>query len=687
MPDPQADPERPARVGPQWRFYDPFGRIAPRLLIGFLLSIMLCVVVGVVTVQQLSLLTTTTTELAAKDLPEVFRVSQLRSSLFRQLNLPPGTMQYSGPNGPLAAIMQEQQSLIGAIEPLSGKSLGPLDAKLINQLKSGMRTNVALTRRLRALNARGKYVHALNLFVTRQAPLLNRLTRLTGRLRTLEQDEATAAATKARSESQASTRLITIIILLSVPVLLLFAWAFTRSLTRPLRSLLQATQDMAAGDLNTSLDVTTHDEIGRLAVAFEMMRVNLRDTIAELELERQQTEALIDASADGVMLVDGSQFVLQMNPAAEHLSGWAQAEAIGHHWWTVLGSDAAVVPAAVLEPSDGSQAAEMSGASAGDVAQSEMLVRPRTGREYWLAISSARVLVGSKGTPDTRLVLNFHDISDFKAVDRLKSDFVAMVSHELRAPLTNVSGAVEILGTIDLATDPAAYGEVVGILQQQTHRLEKVIEEVLQVTRLEARRLPVKLEPVSARRVLDTIVDAVDREWRAADEHRMIDLKSCGPEVLVWADPTMLEVVVRNLLDNARKYTPAGAPIAIEVSTGPSTNAVEVRVIDQGPGIPPEQIEHIFDRFTRGIVTSQNWNRGYGLGLYLARELMKAHNGSIRVENREEGACFTLILRAVEPGDEAQPAPDDPFRETAVPEVKLTSQDQSAREEKTAARI
>lgn len=682
MPNPQADPERGERTVPPGRFHGLLGRIAPRLLIGFLLSILLCVVIGVVAVQQLSTLTTTTTDLAARDLPEVFRVSQLRSALFRQLNLPPGSMQNTSANGPLAAIVKEQRNIVGAIEPLNGKALGPLDARLINDLKSGMRTNVALTRRIRGLNARGKYVQSLNLFVTRQAPLLNRLARITGRLRTVEQAEATAAAAKAQSESQASNRLITILIVLSVPLLLLFAWAFTRSLTRPLRSLLQATQKMAAGDLDASPQVTSHDEIGQLAAAFDMMRMNLRDNIAELELERQQTQALIDASADGVMVVDASHHVLQMNPAAEHLSGWEQAEATGQHWWTVLGSDAAQVPAAVLEPSAGSLEAVTHGENGGEVVQSEMLVHPRTDREYWLAISSARVFAGSNGTPDARLVLNFHDISDFKAVDRLKSDFVAMVSHELRAPLTTVSGAVEVLGTVDPAADPVAYAEVVGILRQQTHRLEKVIEEVLQVTRLEARQLPVKLEPVSVRKLLAAIVDSVDREWRAADDHRTIALASRGAEAPAWADPTMLEIVVRNLLDNARKYTPTGAPIAIEVSAEPATNAVEVRVIDHGPGIPPDQIEHIFDRFTRGAASSQNWNRGYGLGLYLARELIKAHNGSITVKNWERGACFTLILRPVEPGDDTRAAPDDGLK-TTVSEVGLMPEDQSIGEEET----
>ena len=174
---------------------------------------------------------------------------------------------------------------------------------------------------------------------------------------------------------------------------------------------------------------------------------------------------------------------------------------------------------------------------------------------------------------------------------------------------------------------------------------------------------------------------------RGPDRGRPIHLKGDAAELLVWADPTMLEIVVRNLLDNACKYTPPTAPIEIEVTAKPANNAVEVDVIDHGPGIAPDQMDHIFDRFARGTVSSQNWNRGYGLGLYLARELMRAHNGFIEVENREPGACFTLTLRPVGPEGEMHPIPVDDFETATESGVEVTAPDHSLREEETVAGI
>jgi len=227
----------------------------------------------------------------------------------------------------------------------------------------------------------------------------------------------------------------------------------------------------------------------------------------------------------------------------------------------------------------------------------EVLIHPRAGEDRWLAVSRAPV-PPSAGATEQRVVVNLHDISQLKAIDQMKSDFVAMVSHELRAPLTTVGGAVEMLGLLDPATDGGSYGEVVGILEQQTRRLRAVIEEVLQVTRLEAGRLPVRLRPLPLVAFLRALLERVRAE--GGGDTRTVRLRVTDDETLVWADPAMLEIVLRNLLDNARKYTPAGSVVEVEVRDDPAAERVQVRVRDHGPGIPPDQRDRIFERFARG---------------------------------------------------------------------------------------
>jgi signal transduction histidine kinase len=141
---------------------------------------------------------------------------------------------------------------------------------------------------------------------------------------------------------------------------------------------------------------------------------------------------------------------------------------------------------------------------------------------------------------------------------------------------------------------------------------------------------------------LRSVREKVHAEW-ISNDHWII-LHEPAEEVLVWADSGLLEIVLRNLFENARKYTPQGTAIEVETEISTSTGQVQIRVIDHGPGIAEDQLEHIFERFSRGSHSSSHWTGGYGLGLSIARELMLAHNGTIRAENRESGACFVLSL-------------------------------------------
>ena len=251
------------------------------------------------------------------------------------------------------------------------------------------------------------------------------------------------------------------------------------------------------------------------------------------------------------------------------------------------------------------------------------------------------------------MVVGIHDISELKQVEQLKSDFVAMVSHELRAPLSTVSGSVETLILLDPAGDREAYQEVLGLLQQQTQRLREVVEEVLQLTRVEAGRLHVHLQSLSLSEFLQSALESTRLAWVGDD--RPLVLRTLDGLQPVQADRDVLQIVVRNLLDNARKYSPAGSPIEVEVKPAPGADQLLVHINDHGSGIPPEQLEQIFERFSRGAHTSRGWRRGYGLGLYIARELIRAQQGQIWAENRADGgARFTFSLPVAATADPAQ---------------------------------
>lgn len=231
-----------------------------------------------------------------------------------------------------------------------------------------------------------------------------------------------------------------------------------------------------------------------------------------------------------------------------------------------------------------------------------------------------------------------------QVLDQVKSDFVSMVSHELRAPLTNISGGVElVLARDDSLTENTR--ESLRIVQSETQRLAKYVDTILDLSALEAGRIPLYPAPVSA-------ADVVNRVIRQFSQFRDVDrLQVSLPEVLspVLADENALTSVLFHLIDNAMKYAPEGI---INVTAGEEEKKVFIHIRDHGPGIPPDQLALIYDKFTRLNAQDSQTVYGYGLGLYIVKRLLDEMKGAIRVENMPEGgACFTFWLPQAEVED------------------------------------
>jgi len=534
-------------------------------------------------------------------------------------------------------ISQYRQQLL-AFEQTEVKSSNLKDIPLLQKTSDNLLRMNGLSQRIQTLVKKAQFAQAYTLEVKQQEPLQLATIDDVTQLSTLEQQGATADAANAQMQSARSTLFVFALTALCLLLSILLAIIITRSLTKPLKVLLHTTEAIAAGNLEVAPHDLRTDEIGRLATAYDKMRLSLRSTIGSLRIERQQTQAVIDATADGVILVDAKCKILKCNPAAERLIGWQANEAIGRYCWEVLECRKTATGDEETTEQHPIMAALQ---TTGETAYLEMPIIARTGQQRWLAVSCAPMPV-DENTFERQIVIGLHDISQLKAVEQMKSDFVAMVSHELRAPLTTVTGSVEMLSLLDPGADTESYQEVLHILDQQTRRLRQVVEEVLQLTRFDAGRLEVHLQPLSVTQLLQIAVNRVRDEWNNSDFS--IILHEPAQDVPVWADSGLLEIVFRNLFDNARKYTPQGMPVEVETEFMIESGRVQIRIIDHGPGIPEDQLEHIFERFSRGTQSSYHWTRGYGLGLYIARELLRAHNGAIWVENRQEGACFVLSL-------------------------------------------
>jgi len=243
-----------------------------------------------------------------------------------------------------------------------------------------------------------------------------------------------------------------------------------------------------------------------------------------------------------------------------------------------------------------------------------------------------------------------HKNQELQQLDQLKSDFVALVSHELRAPLTNLNGAVEM--TLHAQHElPIPTRRLLEVIGAESSRLTCFVQTILDLSRLEAGKIKfnpglVAVRPVLVRNVVATL----------GHTNRPIKWWIEGQIPPVWADEAYLEQVLRNLLVNADKYTPAGSPVEITIVA--SAEAVQIDITDHGPGIPVEAQCHIFERFYRQPLEDGGVKPGWGLGLYFARALTEAQGGRltltspVRDDAEHPGACFSILLPLAKEMDE-----------------------------------
>ena len=235
-------------------------------------------------------------------------------------------------------------------------------------------------------------------------------------------------------------------------------------------------------------------------------------------------------------------------------------------------------------------------------------------------------------------------------LDEIKSDFVSMVSHELRAPLTNISGGIElVLGQPQPL--PGSAAQSLTLVQTEIHRLTHFVETILDLSTLDADRMPFYPGPLP----LADLIHVLRRQFEPAPGSERIVWQVPEDLPFVLADEHALTSVFFHLIDNALKYAPQGKIIIQAAAVEP--NQVMVQVIDQGPGIPDEVIPLLFEKFYRVHRGDAQTVYGHGLGLYIVRRLLQVMDSDIRVENRPEGgACFKFWLKVIEENDEHETA-------------------------------
>ncbi len=384
-----------------------------------------------------------------------------------------------------------------------------------------------------------------------------------------------------------------------------------KHVTGPLKEMTAATGELASGNFGKRVYVRTRDELEEMAGAMNLMADRLEQTISQSEAGKARLATLLENLSEGVIVVSEDGTFRTMNRKASGILG---------------------VPA---EPVEGRPVAEVvrhPGVLAfldawrrGESPSPRETHVPSPVGDRTVLLSGTTVRYQSEEGAD--ILLTLRDVSDERRLARVKSDFVSNASHELRTPLTNIRGYLEAMEDArkeGAPPDPA----FLSIAHANALRMDRLIEDLLELSRAESGLSPLKFDTVSLREFLESAAATHREAARAAGKTVTVSVE----DVPLRADLRKLGLAVSNLLDNAVKYGKEGGHITLEGRS--AEGACVVEVADDGPGISSEHLPRIFERFYRVDKGRSRELGGTGLGLSIARHIVESHGGTIRVESR-----------------------------------------------------
>ena len=431
--------------------------------------------------------------------------------------------------------------------------------------------------------------------------------------------------------------------LISCLVVIAIALIVSQRIVRPIRQVTGAARAIGRGEFDQEIPVTGSNEVGILAEEFNSMRWNLKSAVEKLTAEEKKMTAIVNSIAEGLILVDSSNRVLHINPAAERLLDLS-ADSIDKDITEIIQNDELIH----IFEEDQRQILQYK--------PTDQIPSKAEGINLISEVTLARYneklvlrIIASPFLNENGLILGtvylFDDITREKEIDQMKSDFISLVSHELRTPLTSIIGFVSYILDGKAGAINDRQRNSLARVQRQSKRLAALINDLLDISRIESGRIQMDQAPIS---LLEIVTQRIEEIRPQADE-KSIQLDLTAPESVpqMFGDDARIGQVFTNLIGNAIKFTPNNGEVSIKVEA--DGNLLHVEVIDTGPGIPPEERQKIFDKFYQLSDISTRQQGGSGLGLSISKSIIEAHGGKLWIDdgNQGKGSNFQFVLPLV----------------------------------------
>jgi NtrC-family two-component system sensor histidine kinase KinB len=540
------------------------------------------------------------------------------------------------------AVLSQERTVVDTAVADLFDVLGPADEQeLARPLEAELQ---AYRRAADALAAVAPEREALVRYHQKANPLLRRAVALTTVIRDRHFELARRAVTGARDEATASRSAVLVITLAALAFAVLVAWHLTSRVVGPLRRLTRGANAIREGRFDERIDITSGDELGELASVFNQMTADLaefrRTNIDEVVRAKNTLESTLEALPDAVVLLDADCRILSMNRAALtafDTAGVRNPTALED--LRVDGLDCVTIAEAIKT---GANAPPVT-----DLTRTIALERDGTVQRLLPRV----VRVPGLTSQQSGAILLLYDVTDLVRLDEMRSELVAVASHELQTPLTTLRMTLLMLQEAAGAL-PAREQELVATSLIGVEQLSETVHEFLDLTRIEAGELRLNVEPVHLAPLVTEVARRAEPQASAQGVHIRSLVDAGLPSV--WGDQRRLRVVLDNIVSNALKYTPTGGTVTLEahraVRNGNSpSDRVNLSISDTGPGVPPAFRDRVFEKFFRlehQQPDDRSHARGAGIGLYMCRQIVELHGGHIECTagNEERGARFTVEL-------------------------------------------
>jgi PAS domain S-box-containing protein len=459
-------------------------------------------------------------------------------------------------------------------------------------------------------------------------PIITKIRQGLDDITTLNQNAMFSKKTDTSKNAEVFIYTLLIVSFIAVVGGLILSWYFVNRFLHPIHLLTESISRVRAGELNIKLNLKTNDEAGKLVYEFNEMTQRLsvydKSTLGTLMEEKNKSLAIVKSISNPLIVLDKNYKVVMANSACEQFFGFVESDVLCKHFLEAVRNGELFN--FIIESVE-----------KGDI-YSEKIMNFEKDKEYYYGVGVTQI----RDTDDnaTGYIVLMQNVTGLKELERIKTDFVATVSHEFKTPLTSIIMGASMLEGGNLGSLNGEQLDVVKTIIEDGERLSGFVSELLEISKLESGGAVYSFEQCS----LSAIVENSVRQFAETAQRQNVTINNDIDEDIptVYADYERITWVMNNLLSNALKYTKAGDYITISARIKGHT--IETSVKDTGDGIPYEYLDRIFDKFVQ-VKGHDIELRGTGLGLAVAKEIVTAHKGQITVESEmDAGSTFRFTL-------------------------------------------